>query len=72
MSGRQVREARRQRGWNQQELARQLEVSQGYVSLMERGEGRFLNISRPNSCHCFGCRQVSCPFGPPRRSRPIA
>jgi transcriptional regulator with XRE-family HTH domain len=37
MNGPQVREARRQRGWNQQELARQLDVSQGYVSLMERG-----------------------------------
>ena len=33
----QVREARKQRGWNQQELARQLKVSQEYVSLMERG-----------------------------------
>jgi transcriptional regulator with XRE-family HTH domain len=37
MNGPQLRAARRQRGWNQQELARQLDVSQGYVSLMERG-----------------------------------
>lgn len=36
MSGRDVREARKQRGWKQAQLAKRLAVSQGYVSLLER------------------------------------
>lgn len=35
MQGSALRQARRERGWTQEELARRLEVSQGYVSLME-------------------------------------
>src|SRR5688572_2401115 len=37
MTGNEVRTARRQHGWNQGELAKRLGVSQGYVSLLERG-----------------------------------
>ena len=35
MSGRELRTAREQRGWNQTDTARRLGVSQGYLSLME-------------------------------------
>jgi transcriptional regulator with XRE-family HTH domain len=37
MTGKEVRTERRQRGWKQAELAKRLGVSQGYVSLLERG-----------------------------------
>jgi len=36
MSGVDLRQARRARGWTQQEVARRLDVSQGYLSLLER------------------------------------
>jgi transcriptional regulator with XRE-family HTH domain len=37
MTGPDVRAARERRGWQQEELAQKLEVSQGYVSLLESG-----------------------------------
>jgi len=37
MAGTDVRAARERRGWQQEELAHRLGVSQGYVSLLERG-----------------------------------
>lgn len=37
MKGVDLRQARRSRGWTQQEMARRMSVSQGYVSLLERG-----------------------------------
>src|SRR6478735_3837278 len=37
MTGAQVRVARERRGWQQEELAARLGVSQGYVSLLESG-----------------------------------
>ena len=37
MTGAQVRAARERRGWQQEELAARLDVSQGYVSLLESG-----------------------------------
>jgi len=40
MTGNQLREARRRRGWTQQQAARRLGVSQGYFSLLERNRRR--------------------------------
>jgi|SRR6187399_662060 len=37
MTGTDIRTARERRGWQQEEFARKLGVSQGYVSLLERG-----------------------------------
>jgi len=37
MNGGQLREARRRKGWNQQQAARRLGVSQTYLSLLENG-----------------------------------
>ena len=37
MTGTDIRAARERRGWQQEELAQRLGVSQGYVSLLERG-----------------------------------
>jgi len=38
MTGEDLREGRKQRGWTQADLASRLGVSQGYVCLMERGQ----------------------------------
>lgn len=40
MTGQQLREARKQKGWNQQQAARRLGVSQTYLSLLEKGQRR--------------------------------
>jgi len=40
MTGQQLREARRLKGWNQQQAAQRLGVSQTYLSLMEKGKRR--------------------------------
>lgn len=40
MNGLDVRTGRRAKGWRQEELARRLRVSQGYVSLLERDRRR--------------------------------
>ncbi len=38
MTGRELRDARKERGWTQAELAGRLDVSQGYVCLLERAQ----------------------------------
>jgi transcriptional regulator with XRE-family HTH domain len=38
MTGEELREGRKRRGWTQADLARRLAVSQGYVCLLERGQ----------------------------------
>ncbi|MGC4084958.1 MAG: helix-turn-helix transcriptional regulator [Vicinamibacterales bacterium] len=38
MTGEDLREGRKRRGWTQTDLARRLGVSQGYVCLLERGQ----------------------------------
>ena len=38
MTGQEVRDARKERGWTQADLAGRLGVSQGYVCLLERGQ----------------------------------
>lgn len=40
MTGTQLRESRQKRGWTQNEAARRLGVSQGYLSLLERNRRR--------------------------------
>lgn len=40
MTGPQLKASRKQRRWNQQQLAERLDVSQAYVSLLERGRRR--------------------------------
>ncbi|MGH9840188.1 MAG: helix-turn-helix domain-containing protein [Blastocatellia bacterium] len=40
MTGQQLRDARKQKGWNQQQAARRLGVSQTYLSLLEKGQRR--------------------------------
>ena len=40
MSGLEMRQARKGRGWTQNDLARKLGVSQGYMSLLEHGSRR--------------------------------
>src|SRR5262249_48114482 len=40
MTGEQLREARKLKGWNQQQAARRLGVSQTYLSLLEKGKRR--------------------------------
>ena len=40
MTGLQLKASRKQRSWNQQQLAERLDVSQAYVSLLERGRRR--------------------------------
>jgi transcriptional regulator with XRE-family HTH domain len=40
MTGQQLREARKLKGWNQQQAARRLGVSQTYLSLLEKGQRR--------------------------------
>jgi transcriptional regulator with XRE-family HTH domain len=40
MTGGQLRAAREQKGWNQEQARRKLGVSQAYLSLLERGERR--------------------------------
>ena len=37
MNGRELREARLQRGWTQQQVAERLEVTQAYLSMLEHG-----------------------------------
>src|SRR5205085_1593423 len=37
MTGNDLREARKKKGWTQQEAARRLGISQEYLSMMERG-----------------------------------
>ena len=38
MTGRELRDARKKRGWTQADVANRLGVSQGYVCLLERGQ----------------------------------
>ena len=38
MTGEELREGRKRRGWTQSDLARRLGLSQGYVCLLERGQ----------------------------------
>jgi transcriptional regulator with XRE-family HTH domain len=40
MTGQQLREARKLKGWNQQQAAQRLGVSQTYLSLLEKGKRR--------------------------------
>ena len=40
MTGEQLRSGRKQKGWNQEQAALRLAVSQSYLSLLERGERR--------------------------------
>jgi transcriptional regulator with XRE-family HTH domain len=40
MTGQDLYEARKRHGWNQQEAAHHLGVSQGYLSMLERGQRR--------------------------------
>lgn len=40
MTGEQLRQARKQKGWSQQQAARRLGMSQAYLSLLEKGQRR--------------------------------
>ncbi len=61
MSGNELRELRRKRGWTQMEAAKRLGVSQPYLALLESGKRhlderlrRLEKKSNGRSTDCFG------------------
>ena len=68
MSGSQVRAARTKRGWRQQDLASQLGVSQGYVSLMERSRRSVPRHLAPRLVSLLGLPATRLPV---RAARPL-
>lgn len=48
MNGQQLRSARKQKGWSQEQAAAQLGVSQAYLSLLEGGARRVAKGHCPN------------------------
>lgn len=61
MTGEMLREARLRKGWTQARAARELEVSQGYVALLEKGERQASDRLRRAMVTKLGLSPTACP-----------
>jgi len=72
MTGQQLREARKQKGWNQQQAARRLGVSQTYLSLMEKGRRRVPEKLAIKAVRVYGLSEALLPFTSSPDRSPVA
>ena len=72
MTGHQLREARKLRGWNQQQAARRLGVSQTYLSLMEKGHRRVPEKLAVKAVRVYGLSAVLLPVTSAPDQYPVA
>lgn len=61
MTGEQLREARKQKGWNQQQAAQRLGVSQTYLSLLEKGQRRVPEKLAVKAVRVYGLSEARLP-----------
>lgn len=61
MTGKNLRAARKQKGWNQQQAASKLGVSQAYLSLMEKGHRRVPERLAIKAVRIYGLSEVLLP-----------
>ena len=64
MTGRQLGKARKQKGWNQQQAATRLGVSQPYLSLLENGQRRLTRRLVARATRVFGLPLTTLPLNP--------
>jgi transcriptional regulator with XRE-family HTH domain len=64
MTGEELREGRKQRGWTQADLAERLGVSQGYVCLLERGLRPVPRVMAQKVARMLGLPATALPLGP--------
>jgi transcriptional regulator with XRE-family HTH domain len=61
MTGRQLLEARKRKGWNQQQAARRLGVSQTYLSFLEKGRRRVTEKLAVKAVRVYGLSEALLP-----------
>ena len=62
MNGQQLRSARKQKGWNQEQAATKLGVSQAYLSLLESGVRRVPETLAVKAVRVYGLSQTFLPL----------
>ena len=62
MTSEQLRRGRKQKGWNQEQAALRLGVSQPYLSLLERGERRVPPTLARNAADAYGLSAAALPL----------
>jgi len=62
MTGQHLREARKLKGWNQQQAARRLGVSQTYLSLLEKGHRRAPEKLAAKAVRVYGLSEALLPI----------
>ncbi len=72
MTGNQLREARKLKGWNQQQAARRLGVSQTYLSLMEKGRRRVPEKFAVKAVRVYGLSAALLPVSSSQDHSPAA
>lgn len=72
MTGQQLREARRQKGWSQLQAARRLVVSQTYLSLLEAGLRRVPNKLSIQAVRVYGLSAAQLPVAAALDEAPVA
>jgi transcriptional regulator with XRE-family HTH domain len=72
MTGQQLREARRQKGWNQLQAAGRLGVSQTYLSLLEAGIRRVPNKLSIKAVRVYGLSAAHLPVAAALDETPVA
>src|SRR5262249_379006 len=66
MTGEQLRVARKQKEWNQQQAASKLGVSQAYLSLLEKGQRRLPERLAVKAVRIYGLAEALLPVEAPR------
>jgi len=72
MNGQQLRSARKQKGWSQEQAAAKLGVSQAYLSLLESGARRVPEKLAVKAVRVFGLSQAHLPVNTCRVNEPQA
>jgi transcriptional regulator with XRE-family HTH domain len=72
MTGEQLREARKLKGWNQQQAARRLGVSQTYLSLLEKGKRRVPERLGVKAVSVYGLSEALLPVTSAPDQAPVA
>ena len=72
MTGQQLREARKLKGWNQQQAAQRLGVSQTYLSLLEKGKRRVPEKLAVKAVRVYGLSEALLPVTSAPDQSPVA
>src|SRR5215468_6201573 len=72
MTGQQLREARKLKGWNQQQAAQRLGVSQTYLSLLEKGKRRAPEKLAVKVVRVYGLSEALLPVTSAADQSPVA